>query len=191
MSKVSLNLIAAACENMGIGANGTLPWRLKNEMLYFNTMTTKVKDSTKINAVIMGRKTWDSIPGKYRPLNNRVNIVLTRQVDAVKKDAPNDVVVLPGLDEAISYINGREDIESTWVIGGSYIYKAAMEHPNCGKIYLTEIQKTFKCDTFFPSIDKQLFQLVDEEGIQKERQTEGDIDYYFRVYKRKASEEVC
>ncbi|XP_050359102.1 dihydrofolate reductase [Nymphalis io] len=184
MSKVKLNLIAAACENMGIGINGSLPWRLKNEMLYFTNMTTKVKDSTKINAVIMGRKTWDSIPTKYRPLNNRINIVLTRQVDTVKKDTPDDVIVLPGLDEAISYINGREDIESSWVIGGSFIYKAAMEHPNCDKIYLTEIQKNFECDTFFPTIDRQQFHLVDEEGVPKDRQKEGNIDYYFRVYKR-------
>ncbi|XP_034838663.1 dihydrofolate reductase [Maniola hyperantus] len=184
MSKVKLNLIAAACENMGIGANGTLPWRLKKEMAYFTTMTSKVSLPDKTNAVIMGRRTWDCIPLKYRPLPNRVNIVLTRQVDAVKETVPEGVVVVPGLDEAISYIEGREDIESTWVIGGSSIYKAAMEHPNCGKIYLTEIQRSFDCDTFFPNIDTQQFHLVDEEEVPGERQMEGDISYYYRVYKR-------
>uniref|UniRef100_A0A2H1W3Q6 dihydrofolate reductase n=1 Tax=Spodoptera frugiperda TaxID=7108 RepID=A0A2H1W3Q6_SPOFR len=184
MSRVKLNLIAAACENMGIGINGALPWRLKKEMAYFTTMTTKVKDSTKVNAVIMGRRTWDCIPNKYRPLSDRVNIVVTRNVDAVKENVPEGVVVVPGLDEAVQYIEGREDIESSWVIGGSSIYQAALTHPNCGKIYLTEIQKTFTCDTFFPDIDKQQFQLINEEDIPEEKQSEGEISYFFRVYKR-------
>ncbi|CAB3241669.1 unnamed protein product [Arctia plantaginis] len=184
MSNVKLNLIAAACENMGIGVNGTLPWRLKKEMAYFTTMTTKVKDPSKMNAIIMGRKSWDSIPPKFQPLSNRLNIVLTHQVDTIKEKVPEDVVVVSGLDEAIKHIEGRQDIESTWVIGGSAIYQAAMSHPNCGKIYLTEIQKSYDCDTFFPNIDKQQFHLVDEEDIPEERQMEGDISYYFRVYKK-------
>ncbi|XP_075988255.1 dihydrofolate reductase [Anticarsia gemmatalis] len=183
-AKSTLNLIAAACENMGIGANGSLPWRLKKEMAYFTTMTSKVKDPTKLNAVIMGRKTWDSIPDKYKPLSDRLNIVLTHNVDSVKEKAPKEVVVVPSIDEAITHIEGRDDVESTWVIGGSSIYEAAMAHPNCGKIYLTEIQKSFDCDTFFPHIDKQQFQVVDEEAIPSERQTEGDITYYFRVYRK-------
>lgn len=184
MSRTKLNLIAAACENMGIGANGSLPWKLKKEMAYFTTMTTKVKDPKKVNAVIMGRKTWECIPEKYRPLSDRVNIVLTHDVDTVKEKVPEGVIVVPGLDEAIAHIEKREDVESTWVIGGSSVYKAAMEHSNVGKIYLTEIQKSFDCDTFFPDIDKQQFHLVDEEEIPGERQSEGDISYFFRVYRR-------
>ncbi|KAJ8704490.1 hypothetical protein PYW07_011678 [Mythimna separata] len=185
MSRVKLNLIAAACKkNMGIGVNGALPWRLKKEMAYFTTMTTKVSDPAKVNAVIMGRKTWDSIPDKYRPLSDRVNIVLTHHVDALKDKVPEGVVVVSGLDGAIEYIETRPDIESTWVIGGSAIYEAAMAHPNCGKIYLTEIQNTYDCDTFFPNIDRQQFHLADEDEIPGERQLEGDISYYFRVYKK-------
>ncbi|XP_026742064.1 dihydrofolate reductase isoform X2 [Trichoplusia ni] len=153
-------------------------------MAYFTTMTTQVSDPTKVNAVIMGRRTWDCIPDKYRPLDNRINIVMTHNVDSVKENVPEGVIVVPGLDEAISYIEKRPDIEATWVIGGSSIYKAAMTHENCGKIYLTEIQKSFDCDTFFPNIDKQQFHLVDEEKIPSEKQVEGDISYYFRVYKR-------
>ncbi|KAJ8707162.1 hypothetical protein PYW08_011296 [Mythimna loreyi] len=184
MSKVKLNLIAAACENMGIGVNGSLPWRLKKEMAYFTTMTSQVSDPTKVNAVIMGRRTWDCIPDKYRPLSNRVNIVLTHHVDALKEKVPEGVVVVPGLDAAVEYIESRPDIESSWVIGGSSIYEAAIYHPNCGKIYLTEIQKTYDCDTFFPNFDKQQFHLADEEDIPGGRQLEGDISYYFRVYKK-------
>ncbi|CAK1548830.1 unnamed protein product [Leptosia nina] len=184
MSKVKLNLIAAACDNMGIGINGTLPWRLKNEMAYFTSMTSTAKDKSKQNAVIMGRVTWDCIPPKYKPLANRINVVLTRNVDDVKKKVPEGVEVVPDLDEAIKLIEGRSDIEGAWVIGGSSIYKAAMDHPNCDKIYLTEIQKTFECDTFFPEFDRNKFQLVTEDGVISEKQSENGIDYYTRVYKK-------
>ena len=77
---MKINLIVAACgKSMGIGLNGELPWRLKSEMKYFAETTTKTKDSDKINAVIMGRKTWESIPAKFRPLKNRLNVILSRQ----------------------------------------------------------------------------------------------------------------
>lgn len=59
-----------------------------------------------------------------------------------------------------------------------------MEHPNCDKIYLTELQNDFECDTFFPAIDKQQFQLTEEDGVDKELQREGDITYYYRIYKK-------
>ncbi|CAH0761549.1 unnamed protein product [Diatraea saccharalis] len=153
-------------------------------MAYFTSMTTQIKDPTKVNAVIMGRNTWDCIPPKYRPLSGRVNVVLTHQVNEIQKKVPEGVVVVGSLQEAIQYIENREDIESTWVIGGSSIYKAALSHPNCGKIYLTEIQKDFECDTFFPSLDKEQFKMVKEDGIPDDLQWEGDISYYFRIYQK-------
>ncbi|XP_053621222.1 dihydrofolate reductase isoform X2 [Plodia interpunctella] len=153
-------------------------------MAFFSSMTTKTSDTKKKNAVIMGRRTWDCIPLKYRPLPNRINIVLTRHVDDVKLKVPEGVIVVPGLNEAISYIEDREDIESTWVIGGSSIYKAAMEHKNCNKIYLTEIQKVFECDTFFPTIDKNQFTIISEDRVPGEKQVEGDISYYYKIYKK-------
>lgn len=76
---LKLYLIAAASENLGIGINGNLPWRLKSEMAFFTHMTSKTKDIKKKNVVVMGRRTWDCIPPKYRPLQGRINIVLTRQ----------------------------------------------------------------------------------------------------------------
>ncbi|XP_041988598.1 dihydrofolate reductase [Aricia agestis] len=184
MSKVKLNLIAAACENMGIGINGDLPWRLKNEMAYFTRMTTNVQDKNKVNAVIMGRRTWDSIPPKYSPLQDRLNIVLTRKVEAIREKVPEGVIVLSGIDEAIEYIEEHKNIESAWVIGGSSIYKLGMDHANCDKIYLTEIQKTYESDTFFPDIDKDKFKLITEDNVPTERQTENRIDYFFRIYKK-------
>lgn len=89
-SNVKWNLIAACCENMGIGHKNDLPWRLRKEYQYFTRMTAVTKDPNLKNAVIMGRKTWDSVPIKFRPLKNRINVVLTKQPD-----------FNPGFDEVI------------------------------------------------------------------------------------------
>ncbi|KAJ2938303.1 hypothetical protein O0L34_g13220 [Tuta absoluta] len=184
MSKVKLNLIAAASENMGIGVNGTLPWRLKKEMAYFTSMTTKTSDPNKKNAVIMGRVSWDCIPDKFRPLVNRVNIVLTRNVDELKKKVPEGVVVVSGLEGAVQYVDSREDIENAWVIGGAAVYKLALAHPNMCRVYLTEIQKHYECDTFFPKLDLTRFKTVQPDDVPAEKQEENGIQYYFRVYEK-------
>ncbi|XP_045884657.1 dihydrofolate reductase-like isoform X2 [Micropterus dolomieu] len=81
MSRI-LNGIVAVCPDLGIGKNGNLPWhpvRLNNEFKHFRTMTATPSVEGKQNVVIMGRKTWFSIPEKNRPLNNRINIVLSRE----------------------------------------------------------------------------------------------------------------
>ena len=95
------SIIAAACRNMGIGINNTLPWRLRNEMKYFERVTksgassaTQADEPTKRNVVIMGRKSWDSIPEKYRPLKQRINIVLTRRLDGEKVELLDGTRVL-------------------------------------------------------------------------------------------------
>ncbi len=67
-------------DGLGIGKDGTMPWNLPGDMAYFKALTTQTRDSNKQNAVIMGRRTWDSIPAKFRPLSNRINIVLSRSL---------------------------------------------------------------------------------------------------------------
>lgn len=75
---MDLTLIVAATIANGIGHGGALPWRLPNEMAYFAKITSKAPERA-INAVVMGRKSWESIPPKYRPLKNRLNVVVSRQ----------------------------------------------------------------------------------------------------------------
>lgn len=79
------SLVAAACLNNGIGIKGRLPWTLRNEMAFFTRVTSTVTTDEKKNAVIMGRKTWDSIPLKFKPLPNRVNVVLSESLKEVPK----------------------------------------------------------------------------------------------------------
>lgn len=139
-----LNLIAAACENMGIGKNNNLPWRLKQvplhfnhvivstdqhlifrtEMEYFSRMTTQTEDPNKKNIVIMGRKTWDSIPAKYKPLPNRINFVLSRS--NIDLGQHKDVYLFNSLQNAVERLAAddfKNRYESVWVIGGSSIYQ--------------------------------------------------------------------
>ena len=154
--------IIAACDLLGgIGKNGTLPWRLKGDMKFFKETTT----GDGKNTVIMGRKTWESIPDKFRPLPNRRNIILTRNPEY---EVPDGVVKVVNLDEALEKCSeGR-----AFVIGGGEIYRMAIHHPSCRGLYLTAIDKDFGCDTTFPNLGYEYQRLRDLY-----REVEGDLTY--------------
>ncbi|XP_019387850.1 PREDICTED: dihydrofolate reductase isoform X2 [Crocodylus porosus] len=125
----SLNAIAAVSQNMGIGKNGTLPWPpLRNEFKYFQRMTTTPSVPGKQNVLIMGKKTWFSIPEKNRPLKDRINIVLSRELAEVPKGAHH---LARSLDDALVLLDSPElknKIDLVWIVGGSSVYKAAWSH---------------------------------------------------------------
>ncbi|KAG6797474.1 dihydrofolate reductase isoform X1 [Apis mellifera caucasica] len=177
---MNLHLIAATCEGMGIGIKGTLPWKLKSELAFFTYMTTNTKNPNKRNVVLMGRRTWESIPKENRPLKNRINIVLTSQ----SLDYGNDVIVCKNIPHAFEVIEKIKDrIENIWVTGGSSVYKEAMESPNFYRLYLTRIKKYFECDTFFPTIPND-FVLTEDPNIPQGIQEENDIQFVYEVYKK-------
>lgn len=178
----NLNLIAAACDGMGIGVKGTLPWRLKSEMAFFTSMTSNTKDPDKKNVVLMGRRTWECIPKKYKPLQNRINIVLSSKILDYGKDA----IICKSIENALDIIGKpplKDQVENIWVIGGSSVYKAAMESPNFHRLYLTRIKKHFDCDTFFPPIPNN-FILTNDPNIPQGVQEENGIQFVYEVYKR-------
>ncbi|XP_031832351.1 dihydrofolate reductase [Nomia melanderi] len=178
-----LNLIAAACEGMGIGVNGSLPWKLKSEMAFFTHMTSKTTDRCKKNVVLMGRRTWECIPTKYRPLQNRVNMVLTSQFLNVGDSA----ILCKSIPHAIEIISQpplKDQIESIWVIGGSSVYKAAMESPYFHRLYLTRVRKHFECDTFFPTIPNDIV-LKQDTDVPQGVQEENGIQFVYEVYEKK------
>jgi dihydrofolate reductase/thymidylate synthase len=74
----AFQLVVAAARNMGIGKDGGMPWNLPGDMAYFKDLTSRTRDAAKENAVIMGRRTWESIPARFRPLKGRINVVLSR-----------------------------------------------------------------------------------------------------------------
>lgn len=147
---IPFSIIVALDSKFGIGKNGLLPWHLPQDLKHFKTITTRVSDPEKINAVIMGRKTWESIPFKFRPLPGRLNIVLSRQSAL---DLPGDVIRMTSLQDALNFLAKKQDaVGEVFVIGGAQIFKEAVNHPACQKIYLTQIEKEFSCDTFFPEV---------------------------------------
>lgn len=176
-------VIAAACRNNGIGYMNKLPWRLKDEIAYFDRMTTKSPDPAHKNIVIMGRKTWSSIPSKYRPLKDRTNVVLSRTVSTIEDREAVDHIFssLPDALEGVSQLRNKGQV---WVIGGQSIYEEALRLPQCKRIYLTKIDKEFECDTFFPEVDETIYKPTNDPEVPEEEQEEEGTKYKFHVYER-------
>jgi len=133
----------------GIGFKNQLPWpKLKADMEFFANVTTKTVSPDKINAVIMGRQTWESIPLKFRPLPNRLNVVITSKQF---QDA-NNTVYVTSLDRALQYCYDSTVVEETYVIGGQQVYADAINRLDCSRLLLTMVGNDYECDRFFPNI---------------------------------------
>ena len=135
-----VSIIAAVAENRVIGKDNDLVWKLPKDMKYF-------MDTTSGHHVIMGRKNYESLPHKFKPLKNRVNIVVTRQSEYT---APSTILVnsiKDGLDYAEN--NGESEV---FIIGGGEIYAESMDVVN--RMYITEVKESFEGDTFFPEFDR-------------------------------------
>ncbi|KAI8923333.1 dihydrofolate reductase-like domain-containing protein [Entophlyctis helioformis] len=231
-----LHLIVASTAEGGIGKGGDLPWRLSKDMDHFRVLSTflgRVHDPAAAdgsalpaytaaalagkqpmaarNVVVMGRKTWDSIPAKFRPLRGRINVVLTRGDEAVssaiasesRPDAP--VHVWQDFDQALLGISSLPGpIGATCIIGGAHIYALALAHPACQSIFLTRVEPVpatgddgtapgpaIDCDVFLPQIPGH-FRPVDEKraravmGAEVDLgvQTQGRYQFHFALYER-------
>lgn len=168
--KPKFQLIWAEDLKRGIGKNNTLPWNIPNEMAHFNKTTTTVTDSSKRNAVIMGRKCWESIPEKYRPLRKRLNIVLSRSLEPKNE---KNVIITSDFEALIDRLSTDEelnkDLENIFIIGGSDIYKLGLLSKYLSKLIVTTIDHDFGCDVFAPSVDYSKFRLVDSrESVEGE-----------------------
>ncbi|XP_036770080.2 dihydrofolate reductase isoform X3 [Manis pentadactyla] len=148
-------------------------------------MTTVSSIEGKQNLVIMGRKTWFSLPEKNRPLKNRINIVLSREL----KEPPQGADFLAeSLDDALKLIEDPEltnKVDMVWIIGGSSVYKEAMNKPGHVRLFVTRIMQDFESDTYFPEIDLEKYKLLPEyPGILSDVQEEKGIKYKFEVYEK-------
>ena len=141
--------------------------------------TTLKTEQGKTNAVIMGRRTWDSVPAKFRPLKNRLNIVLSSKLDAREiSNIPDTVVVCKNLEHAIHHLSSPDVVPTlgkVWILGGSSVYNESMAHPLCEEIYLSCIDHSFECDVFWKGVDESKF-VLDAEYSQTE--TEKDVTYH-------------
>ena len=136
---MKISLIAAMDKNRVIGKNNDLPWHLPDDMKYFMQTTMGYP-------VIMGRKNFDSIPPKYRPLPGRMNIVLTRQPDF----ASTGIFVAYDAEQALAQA-ATDNPSEIFIIGGAEIYRLFISRAD--HLYLTEIDASVDGDTFFPSVN--------------------------------------
>ena len=162
-------MIAAVAENGVIGKDNDLAWSLPDDMKYF-------MNTTKGHYIVLGRKNYDSLPPKFRPLPDRTNVVITRQSDLQLEGAH----IVNTLEEAFEFCK-KNNQEKIFVIGGGQIYKLAL--PYADTLYITEVHHSFDGDTYFPEFDKS-----DWEEVSREPHGMDERHLYpfnFVVYKRK------
>ena len=160
--KKAITIIVAAAENNAIGKDNDLIWSLPNDLKRFKKLTSG-------HSIIMGRKTFDSFPGL---LPNRKHIVISRNKNI---SFPEEVTVVNNFEDAIKETG---DDENPFIIGGGQIYKLAMDIVD--KIELTRVHEEFKADTFFPKIDENKWELINEEFNEKDERHQ--FSYTYKTY---------
>ncbi len=202
----NVNFIVAVDNKFGIGKNNTIPWFIKEELKYF-------KNLTKDNVVIMGSKTFFSIPVEFRPLKNRLNIVLTNNKDLLNNKHKIENLIFTNLKPSNNILKFQErpneiqnnklkfiftiirnnsifNKKDVFIIGGQKIYEMFLElfnneiyYPELqfNKIYLTFIEKDYKCDTFFPKLTEN-FKLI--KYSEKSYSEEEDVHFRYLEYQK-------
>lgn len=145
-----VSLIVAKAENNAIGKDNDLIWHLPDDMAFF-------KDTTKGHYVIMGRKNYDSIPEKYRPLPGRPNVIVTSNKDFTASDCD----VVSSIEEGLALAKTKGETEA-FVIGGGQIYGYALKQNLIDKLYITFVHESFDGDVYFPEVDWQKWQKTSE-----------------------------
>lgn len=157
-----ISQIVAASEDNAIGKNGKLPWKLSADLRRFKHFTTG-------KAIIMGRKTFESI-GHILP--ERINIILTRQKDY----KPEKTVVFHELSDALNFV-ADHDIEEVFIIGGADVYEQTIDIAD--RIYLTRVHTTIEgADAFYPEIDMDEWDIIDEESVEKDPTNDFSSTFY-------------
>lgn len=138
--------VVAMDESRVIGMRGTLPWRVPEDMAHFRALTTG-------HVVLMGRKTWDSLPAPFRPLPNRTNIIVSRHPDQLS--LPEGVLSAPSPEDAVALARevAEPDGKWVWVIGGAEMYRALL--PLCDEVHLTLIEGRHEGDAWLPEFESE------------------------------------
>ncbi len=165
---MKISMIAAVAENRVIGKDNDLVWHLPDDMKYF-------KDTTKESVVIMGRKNFESLPPKWKPLPNRTNLIISRNAEY---DALG-CKVFTSLEASLEYAKTLQQ-EEIFIIGGGQIYNLGLE--TADRMYITEIHASFEGDAFFPEWDKSSWREVSRIHHPTDERHEYSFD--FVIYDR-------
>ncbi|WP_284466682.1 dihydrofolate reductase [Diaphorobacter nitroreducens] len=159
-------LIYARAANGVIGKNGTMPWHLPEDLAHFKALTQG-------HPVIMGRKTWDSLPPRFRPLPGRANIVVTRQADWQESGAQR----ASSLPEALALAQ-QSGSTTAWVIGGAQIYTQAL--PLAARVEVTEIAQDYEGDAYAPALGPEWVETARSSHVGA-----GGLPYAFVTFERR------
>ena len=163
---MKIMMIVAMDEQGIIGKDETLPWKLSNDLQRFKKLTV----SDGFNAVVMGRKTWESLPNGFRPLPERLNIVMSR--DTKWSDDGAEIALYPGRAIEIAYANGCDEL---WIIGGSQIYELYLTHVE--EIHVTRVHTRNSGNISFPNLDWLNWTEEIIEKIPRDGKNEYDTTY--------------
>jgi dihydrofolate reductase len=160
-----ISIIVAVSEDWGIGKNNELLWHISEDLKRFKKLTTG-------NTIIMGKKTWESLPN--RPLPGRTNIVLTDN----EKETIENAITAYSIKDALSKCGDSGEV---FIIGGGSIYRQFM--PVADRLYITHVHKKTPADVYFPEIDLKLWKVTEREEFME---NEGNsIPYTYTIYERK------
>jgi dihydrofolate reductase len=160
-----ISIIVAVSEDWGIGKDNELLWHISEDLRRFKRLTSG-------NTVIMGKKTWESLP--RRPLSGRKNIVLT---DDPNESVENSVTAY-SIDDAMRKCTAEEEV---FIIGGGSIYRQFL--PIADRLYITRVHKKAPADIYFPEIDLNIWEITEKEEFKTDG--ENSIPYTYTIYERK------
>ena len=160
-----ISIIVAIAANNAIGKDNDLLWHISRDLKRF-------KELTKGHYVVMGKKTYFSLPN--RPLPNRTNMVITD----VPGEQIDNCLMAYSIEDAIQKMDTENE---NFIIGGGSVYRQFL--PYASKLYITRVHKEFEADTFFPEISLEEWELVEKENVTDDEQN--DFTYSFEIYKRK------
>ncbi|VVB08492.1 unnamed protein product [Arabis nemorensis] len=183
VTRRSYQVVIAATKDMGLGMNMKLPWDLPTDYQFFQDVTTRTSDPMKRNAIIMGRKTWESNPLEVRPIPGRLNVVLTNS-GSLNIATDENVFVCCSMESALELLATAPyslSIEKVFVIGGGDLLRHYMNAPSCDAIHLTEIDIIMPCDAFAPRVDTSLYR----SWYSSLPVVENGIRYSFNTYIRR------
>jgi dihydrofolate reductase len=167
---MTIALIAAVAQNGAIGKDNALLWHLPADMKFF-------RETTQGHVVITGRKNYESIPPKFRPLPNRTNIVVTRQTGYRAPGA----IVMHSLENALAEARKLEN-DTCFIIGGGELYREALQKDLADKLIITHVNTTPQADTFFPEIAPENWSVVTKTKLSADNSNPFDME--FVVYSR-------
>lgn len=164
---MNLALIVAVSENNVIGIKNKIPWKITEDMIRFKELTIN-------HPVIMGRKTYESIPNKFKPLPQRKNIILSRSLENQE-----GIYIANNIDEALNLTDKKD----SYVIGGARVYKAFL--PLANRIELTRVYEKYNGDVFFPEINWDEWKLVNRIN-----RTQNKLKFSFMTYEKSKNQNL-